>query len=180
MTRGIDGNRFGPREIATTATSLAAFSTTGRLRSGIERAVRETQARKRGRIRRAELEPSRAREVERRERRVPALGIREGVLNRQPHVRDAKLRDQRTVDELDHRVHDRLRMNDARRFDRARTPNSQCASITSRPLFINVAESIVILRPMRHVGCFSASAADTSRQFRRGSAAERSARMRSG
>ena len=35
----------------------------------------------------------------------------------------------------------------------ARTPNSQCASITSRPLFISVAESIVIFRPIRQVGC---------------------------
>ncbi len=31
-------------------------------------------------------------------------------------------------------------------------PNSQCASITSRPLFISVAESIVIFRPICHVG----------------------------
>ena len=41
------------------------------------------------------------------------------------------------------------------------TPNSQCASITSRPLFISVAESIVIFGPICHVGCFSASAAVT-------------------
>src|SRR5258705_2749638 len=31
-------------------------------------------------------------------------------------------------------------------------PNSQWASITSNPLFISVAESIVILDPMLHVG----------------------------
>ena len=37
-------------------------------------------------------------------------------------------------------------------------PNRKCASITSRPLFISVAESIVILAPMSHVGCASASA----------------------
>ena len=42
------------------------------------------------------------------------------------------------------------------------TPNSQCASMTSRPLFISVAESMVILRPIRHVGCFSASSAETA------------------
>ena len=63
--------------------------------------------------------------------------------------------------ELDHRVHDRLRVDRRRRSDRRATPNSQCASITSRPLFISVAESIVILRPIRHVGCCSASAAVT-------------------
>ena len=33
------------------------------------------------------------------------------------------------------------------------TPNHFDASITSRPLFISVAESIVFLTPMRHVGC---------------------------
>ena len=44
----------------------------------------------------------------------------------------------------------------------AGTPNSQCASITSRPLFISVAESMVIFGPICQVGCFSASAAVTS------------------
>ena len=39
----------------------------------------------------------------------------------------------------------------------AGTSNSQCASMTSRPLFISVAESIVILRPICQVGCRSAS-----------------------
>jgi hypothetical protein len=39
------------------------------------------------------------------------------------------------------------------------TPNSQRASISSKPLFIMVAESTVILRPIRQLGCFSASAA---------------------
>ena len=31
--------------------------------------------------------------------------------------------------------------------------NSQCASITPRPLFMSVAESMVIFRPIRRVGC---------------------------
>ena len=56
------------------------------------------------------------------------------------------------------------------------TPNSQCASITSRPLFISVAESIVIFGPICHVGCFSASAAVTFVERRQRSAAERAAR----
>ena len=56
------------------------------------------------------------------------------------------------------------------------TPNSQCASMTSSPLFISVAESMVIFRPICQVGCFSASAADTACQIRRRAAAERSAR----
>ena len=39
----------------------------------------------------------------------------------------------------------------------ASTPKSQRASMTSRPLFMRVAESIVILGPMRQVGCARAS-----------------------
>ena len=94
-------------------------------------------------------------------------GIRERVLNRQPHVGHAELRDDRSVDELDHRVHDRLRMDRRRRSDRRATPNSQCASITSSPLFISVAESIVILRPICHVGCLQRVGGGHVRQLRR-------------
>ena len=43
----------------------------------------------------------------------------------------------------------------------AGVPNSQCASITSRPLFISVAESMVILRPIRHVGWLRAASTGT-------------------
>ena len=42
------------------------------------------------------------------------------------------------------------------------TPNRWCASISSRPLFISVAESIVIFPPMSHVGCASASSRVTA------------------
>ena len=41
------------------------------------------------------------------------------------------------------------------------TPNSQCASITSRPLFIIVAESTEILRPITQLGCAHASSGVT-------------------
>ena len=58
----------------------------------------------------------------------------------------------------------------------AGSPNSQCASITSRPLFISVAESIVIFWPICQVGCFSASAAVTCARLSRRAAAERPAR----
>ncbi len=44
----------------------------------------------------------------------------------------------------------------------APTPNSQCASMTSSPLFISVAESIVILRPICQVGCRSAASGRTA------------------
>ena len=38
----------------------------------------------------------------------------------------------------------------------AGAPNSQCASMTSRPLFIIVAESTDIFRPITHFGCAQA------------------------
>ena len=49
--------------------------------------------------------------------------------------------------------------SDARRPRSGRTgmPNSQCASISSRPLFASVAESTVIFRPIDQVGCARAS-----------------------
>ena len=50
-------------------------------------------------------------------------------------------------------------------------PNSQLASITSRPLFISVAESTEILRPITHFGCAHASSGVTpsrSSRFRNG------------
>ncbi len=76
-----------------------------------EGAVGQAQARKIVPRRLVKLEGFLLREIEKRHRRVPAIGIREGVLNRQAHVGDAHLRDDRSVLQLDHRVHDRLRVN---------------------------------------------------------------------
>ena len=56
------------------------------------------------------------------------------------------------------------------------TSNSHRASITSSPLFISVAESIVIFGPIRHVGCRSASSGVTSRERVGEQVAERTAR----
>ena len=87
-------------------------------------------------------------------------GIRERLRDRRAHVGMAELRQHRAVDVLDQRMDDALRMDHD--LDRSRgTPNSQCASITSRPLFIIVAESTVILRPMRQFGCAQASSGVT-------------------
>ena len=54
-----------------------------------------------------------------------------------------------------------------RRCGRSGTPNRCCASITSRPLFISVAESIVILPPMSQVGWASACSRVTLAELRR-------------
>ncbi len=50
------------------------------------------------------------------------------------------------------------------------TPKSQCASRISRPLFIIVAESMVIFGPMRQRGWASASSTVTVLKSRAGSA----------
>ena len=44
----------------------------------------------------------------------------------------------------------------------ADAPNSQCASITSRPLFISVAESTEIFRPITQLGCAQACSGVTA------------------
>ena len=62
------------------------------------------------------------------------------------------------------------------------TPNSQCASITSRPLFIIVAQSTLILRPITQLGCAQASsgvtAASASTARRRNGPPDAVSRMR--
>ena len=58
------------------------------------------------------------------------------------------------------------------------TPNSQCASRTSRPLFMSVAESIVIFAPIRHVGWRRACSTVTAFEGRSGPPAEGTARRR--
>ena len=73
--------------------------------------------------------------------------------------------------------------NGSRSADGSRTsicsggaPNSQCASITSRPLFIMVAESTEILRPITQLGCAHACVGRHVRQAARAARAERPAR----
>ena len=56
------------------------------------------------------------------------------------------------------------------------TPNSRCASISSSPLFIMVAESTEILRPMLQFGCAQACSGDTSRMRSTVPGAKRAAR----
>ena len=97
MTSAIDGKPMRPSRNRATATSLAAFSTTGRLRSASSARYarrRHGNASVSGDV---EVEAARAREIERRQRRGPALGIRKRVLNRQPHVGHAKLCNDRAV-----------------------------------------------------------------------------------
>ena len=66
---------------AETATSLAAFSTIESPSAPAQRTEGQREAGKPVRVRRLEVEPPGPREVERRQRRRPPLGIRERVLN---------------------------------------------------------------------------------------------------
>src|SRR6266446_7392082 len=56
----------------------------GQAPRGHQGPIREPQAGKRVRVWHAELEPPRPGEIERRQPRAPALGVRKGVLDRQP------------------------------------------------------------------------------------------------
>ena len=105
-------------------------------------------------------------------------GYAEGVADRQAHVGHAELGDRRAVGELDHRVDDRLRVDDHLDAGRRAMPNSSWASMTSRPLFISVLESIVIFGPIATSDGRSASSTATSRQLGGGAAAERSTARR--
>ena len=58
------------------------------------------------------------------------------------------------------------------------TSNSRQASMTSRPLFSMVAESMVMRRPITQVGCFSACSGVMAANWSSGSLAERPARSR--
>ena len=87
-----------------------------------------------------------------------------------------ELRQHRAVNVLDQRMDDALRMDDDLDRRRAATPNSQCASITSRPLFIIVAESTEILRPIDQLGCAHASSGVTCGKLGERARAERPAR----
>ena len=147
-------------------------------RAGLERAV--GQARGRGTAR-GPAARTRAAGTSARSSRgsaaVPALGPREGVLDRQPHVgrpRAARSPTRRVSSTSEWTID--CGCTTTSMADGAATSNSQCASITSRPLFISVAESMVILRPIRQVGWLSASSGVTAASRSRGQVAERSAR----
>ena len=111
---------------------------------------------KRALVGRSKVRPSSVVEVERRDARLDALGPGQRVARSARACRGAELREHRAVDVLDHRMDDALRMDHHLDRARAAAPNSQRASITSRPLFIIVAESTEILRPITQFGCAQA------------------------
>ena len=77
--------------------------------------------------------------------------------DRDAHVGRAELRQHAAVVIIDQAVDHRLRMHQHARSAPRRRPNSRAASISSSPLFIMVAESMLILAPIDQMGCRSAA-----------------------
>src|SRR5262245_48541288 len=76
-----------------------------------QRVVSERDARKLLGVRREEFELAEQGQVERGKLRRTAFGVGQRVLNRVAHVRDAQLRDRKSVYQFDHRMNDRLRVH---------------------------------------------------------------------
>ncbi len=112
ITSGMDRNPIRPSRNRPTATSLAAFNTTGRLRSASSARYARPRHGNATPIGSGEIEPSHPSQIQRRQRRMPPVRIGKRILNRQTHVGHAQLRDHRPVGELHQRVHDRLRMHE--------------------------------------------------------------------
>ncbi len=145
-----------------TATSSAAFSTHGAVPPARAGVVRQAQAREVVVVGPLERQLPQLGEVERRDGHVRPLGVVEGVGDRYPHVREAEVGEARAVVQVDQRVDERLRVDEHVDVGRSGMPNRCIASITSKPLFISVAQSIVMRPPMSQVGWFSASSGVTS------------------
>jgi hypothetical protein len=79
--------------------------------TGTQRGVRQAQARKAVRLRVLERQASDRCEIERANAGFDSFRVGERVRDRDPHVRIRKLRDHRSVDVLDQRMHDALRMD---------------------------------------------------------------------
>ena len=130
--------------------------------AGDRRGAREAEARERLVVDGLERQRADFGEVERAHRDVDAVGMVQRVGDRHAHVGMAEVRERRAVAQRDHAVDDRLRVHDDVDALVRRCRRGGSASMTSRPLFMSVAESIVILPPMSHVGCASASSTVTS------------------
>lgn len=78
------------------------------------------------------------------------------ILDWELHIRCSKFCNNCAVYIFYHRMNDTLRLYH-NLYLITSTLNNHLASITSRPLFTIVDESIVILRPIDQLGCFNAS-----------------------
>ena len=153
---GSAGNASVPSRKLATATSLAALSTAGavpparsasyaRRRQGkrVASGARNASAPMRGKVERSRTPAS----MRSGNASACAIGVRMSGLPSCAMHRAVDVFDQR----MDHALRDGSRPRSA-----PAASNSQCASITSRPLFIMVAESTEILRPITQFGCAQA------------------------
>ena len=142
------GSRFGGPGRLATATSLAAFSMAGAVppaRSASKASARQGKRREVGRSNASAADRRQVELAPRRTRCAPdrrAHG-RSACACRGCPVGPAPSRRRRTPSNGS-----RFADGSPPRSARQAAPNSQCASITSRPLFIMVAESTEILRPI--------------------------------
>ena len=147
-----------PARNAATASSFAAFRMHG---LGPPASPRGRASARQGKVSRSggsKSSAERAVEVEARRGARGALGIGRGRTGSGCACRGGRRgRAGRRRGSSTSAVDDRLRVDDDLDAVVAAGRTGQCASITSRPLFISVAESTVILAPIAHVGCASAS-----------------------
>ena len=100
-----------PARKAATASSFAAFSTAGAASAPASARQARPEAGEALRVGRLEVEAAHGREVEPRARERQPLRPGQRAGDRHAHVGQAELREHRAVDQLDQRVHDRLRMH---------------------------------------------------------------------
>ena len=126
------------------------------------RLARQAQARERVEVDRLERQLADRGQVQRRDRQLHALAAVQRVGDRDAHVRagrGGRASRRRRAGPGRGRATAGARRTSIRSYG---VPNRWWASISSRPLFISVAESIVILPPIAQVGCASACSTVTS------------------
>ena len=164
VEEGVDGDLVGGVEHARRGAAgdggLAGQAQAGE-RVGVDAARRSASRPRRGRAAR--------------HRHVDALGVVQRVGDRRracPGGRGARAPRRRTSRTSEWTIDCGCTTTSIRSYG---VPNRWWASMTSRPLFMSVAESIVILPPIAHVGCASASSTVTPASSPRRAAAERAA-----
>ena len=133
--RAISPKPIRPPRKAATATSLAAFSAVGAPPPALQRIDGDAERGETLEVRALEGQTAERSEVRPPNARGDALRIGEAMGDRRAHVGRGHAGDQRTVDEGDQPVDDRLGMDDHVE-PLGRAPNRKWASISSRPLFI--------------------------------------------
>ena len=161
---------------ASTATSFAAFRIAGAPPPARSASRASRSAGKADQVGLLEVQPADRGQIEPRRRRGDPLRPGQGVGDRNAHVRAS-----RAAPSPSRRGSRPCRGSPiadapARRSASRRRSNRRAASITSRPLFIIVAESMLILAPIDHIGWRSAASGVARGHLLPAGGAERAAR----